>query len=64
MNGAVYPIPTADESAFELHKSEEEQPILLVITGETAYVKITELILLNENSSVQRKLAKSAKILV
>jgi hypothetical protein len=34
LNGAVYPIPTADESAIELHKSQEEQPILWVISGE------------------------------
>lgn len=57
----VYPNPATDESAVELHKPEKEQPILMVLSGEIAYVKVTEHILLNKNSTVQRKFARLAE---
>ena len=51
---AVYPNPAVDETTVELKSSDEEQNIVPLLDGEKTDVKITELILLDENNNIQK----------
>jgi hypothetical protein len=51
---AVYPNPAVDETTVELKSSDEEQNIVPVLDAEKSDVKITELILFDENNNVKK----------